>query len=76
MKWGALVGADCFWRSWVLCAANAAELLEYCARLLDLFAARAAESLDIGYCARLLSCCDAGVLREAAESLGDELVCR
>jgi hypothetical protein len=79
-------------------AADTAELLEYCARLLDLYAARAAESLGvdvravrallgvwilgaadaaglldaadaagslgIGYCARLLSCCDAGVLRE------------
>ena len=28
-------------------AADAAELLEYCARLLDLYAARAAESLGV-----------------------------
>lgn len=93
-------------------AANAAGLLGYCARLLDLYAACAAESLGvdvraerallgcwvlgaadaagwvgaagaaemrryagvlreavgllgIGYCAKLLSCCDAGVLLEA-----------
>jgi hypothetical protein len=108
-------------------AADAAELLEYCARLLDLYAARAAESLGvdvraerallgcwvlgaamllgswvlgaadaagwvgaagaaevrryagvlreavgllgIGYCAKLLSCCDADVLLEAVGSL-------
>jgi hypothetical protein len=43
-----------FW-SWLLLwwgagyfgAADAAELLEYCARLLDLYAARAAESLGV-----------------------------
>jgi hypothetical protein len=108
-----------FW-SWLLLwwgagyfgAADAAELLEYCARLLDLYAARAAESLGvdvraerallgclvlgaadaaglvgaagaaevrryagvlreavgllgIGYCAKLLSCCNTGVLLKA-----------
>jgi hypothetical protein len=65
VKWGALIGAIAFGEAGCFGAANAARLLGYCARLLDLYAACAAESLGVDVraegAAGLLGagCCDA-----------------